>query len=401
MTSPPRRLRIAVLNRIFSPNAGGAERYSFALVRELSARHEIHVFAQEVEHAGGMPIPGVTYHLVSRPITKPRWFNQLWFATATWRATRRSSNLAFDLVHSHENTWHGDVQTVHVLPVKHNLFSGRAGLKKALRWFKILTSPRLLVYLLLERLRYQPQPGRAVVVTSETLLITLSNTYPEAEFMTSVVTPGIDLPLESSPAQKILARQRLGVPTDGHCLLFVGNDMRKKGLQTVIEALATLAAGGDLARAPTLAVAGASDQTPQFKEQAERAGLSSRVFFLGALKDMDDAYTAADCLVHPTLEDTFGMVVLEAMAHGLPVVVSNARYCGVAGLLENEVNALILEEPRDSAVLAKKLQRVLLDCDLANRLGGAARELAADHQWSDVAARQEAVYLRLINLPSV
>jgi hypothetical protein len=51
MTSPePKKLRIAVFNRTFSPTGGGAERYSIALVEQLSARHEMHVFAQEIDH---------------------------------------------------------------------------------------------------------------------------------------------------------------------------------------------------------------------------------------------------------------------------------------------------------------------------------------------------------------
>ena len=109
-----KKLRIAVLNRNFSPTGGGAERYSIALVEQLAARHEIHVFSQQFDHHW----PGVTYHRISTPFKRPRWVNQLWYATATWWATR----LGFDLVHSHENTWHGQVQTVHVLPVRFNLF---------------------------------------------------------------------------------------------------------------------------------------------------------------------------------------------------------------------------------------------------------------------------------------
>jgi hypothetical protein len=106
----------------------------------------VHVFAQEIDHQW----PGVTYHKVSAPLRKPRWINQLWFATATWWATRSG----FDVVHSHENTWHGEVQTVHVMPVKYSLFQGRHGLRRVLRWIKVVTSPRLLAYLGLERARY-------------------------------------------------------------------------------------------------------------------------------------------------------------------------------------------------------------------------------------------------------
>jgi glycosyltransferase involved in cell wall biosynthesis len=391
MTSAAPRLRIAVLNRSFSAKAGGAERYSVALVEQLAARHEIHVFAQFIEHAASGALPGVSYHQVSMPLRRPRWVNQLWYATSTWWATRNG----FDVVHSHENTWYGNVQTVHVLPVKHNLFHGRTGGRLALRWLKVLTSPRLLVYLWLESRRYAVQAGRAVVVTSDSLLSIFSATYPKAVGMTSVITPGIDLPatLQSS-AGKLAARKALGLPEGKPCVLFVGNDFRKKGLQTLIESVRVLGQG-DPAQEVILAVVGRSRQLPQFRQQAEQAGLAARVFFLGGLSDVSVAYRAADCLAHPTLEDTFAMVVLEAMAHGLPVIVSSMKYCGISGLLEDGSSALVLDDPRDAKALASALGRVLLDdTDLGTRLGSAARELASRHEWSDVAVLQDDIYRR-------
>lgn len=383
----PARLRIAVLNRTFSPTAGGAERYSIALVEQLAARHDVHVFAQTIEHNW----PGVTYHRIKMPLRRPRWVNQLWFATATWWATRLRSNadtqVGFDLVHSHENTWHGDIQTVHVLPVKYNLFYGRKGWRLLLRWAKVLSSPRLLVYLALERWRYAVQSGRSVVVTSGSLLATFNVTYPAASVMASVITPGISLPDSPMTAEvRLGARRQLGLPADRPCVLFVGNDFRKKGLQTLLEALRTLP---DEA---VLAVVGNPAQSSAFSQQISQAGLASRVFFLGHLTDISLAYKAADCLAHPTLEDTFAMVVLEAMAYSLPVVVSSAKFCGVSGLLAREVNALLLDDPRDVVALSDCLRRVLEDQALKIKLGLAARAFAEKFEWRGIAAAQEKLY---------
>ena len=373
------KLRIAVFNRTFSPTGGGAERYSIALVEQLAARHEMHVFAQETDHQW----PGVTYHRISAPLRKPRWVNQLWYATATWWATRRG----FDVVHSHENTWHGDVQTVHVLPVKYNLFKGRIGWRLMLRWIKVVSSPRLLVYLGLERLRYAARPGRQVIVTSDSLAVIMASTYPGCREMLSVLTPGITMPeLPRTRLDKSQARARLGLPAAGFCLLFVGNDYRKKGLQTLLQALVQLPA------VAVLAVVGNPAYIPAFREQAQSSGLAERVFFLGSLKDVGPAYEAADCLVHPTLEDTFAMVVLEAMAHGLPVVVSGPRYCGIAGLLQHGVNAMILDDPRNVPRLTQALLDVLSRPTLVDRLVQGATDFALHYQWREIALRQEALY---------
>ena len=373
-----KRLRIAVLNRVFSPTGGGAERYSIALVEQLASRHDIHVFAQQINHQW----PGVTYHKLWTPLVKPRWINQLWFAATTWWTTRRG----FDIVHSHENTWHGQVQTVHVLPIKYTLFQGRSGWLLALRWLKVVTSPRLLVYLWMERVRYAIQGGR-IVLTSTSLQSIMAHTYPDALPVMSVITPGVTcVSGVTSVNDKNQARLRLGLPQEGSCILFVGNDYRKKGLDTLIQALKKLPDDN------FLAVVGNTAQIPGFRAQVKDSGLQQRIFFLGALHDVSDAYLAANCLAHPTLEDTFAMVVLEAMAHGLPVVVSSAHYCGISDLLDDGVNALLLKNPRDASALAAAIQRLRSEPVLNTLLSESACTFARFHLWSKVALRQERVY---------
>lgn len=379
MASSPlagQRLRIAVLNRDFSPSAGGAERYSMALVEQLARRHEIHVFAQTIEHHW----PGVSYHRVSCPMRRPRWINQLWYALASWWATRGR----FDLVHSHENTWHGQVQTVHVRPVRFSLLAGLSGFKRALRWLKIVSSPRLLTYVLLEKLRFRRRPGRRIVVVSASLGAELLAAYPDVGAIMSVITPGIDVPVAG--LERAAARRLLGLPEHGRWLLFVANDYEKKGLGVLLEALAGLPA--DIG----LLVVGHPAQIARFREQSRALGLQGRVHFAGSLEDVAPAYRAADCLAHPTTEDSFAMVVLEAMAHGLPVVVSGAAYCGIASLLHDGEHALLLPDPRDAPALGAALLRALNDAPLRARLIQSGLIFAAHHQWSEVARRQDAVY---------
>ena len=244
-------MRIAVLNRIFTPSGGGAERYSIALVQELAASHEIHVYAQTIEPC----VPGVHYHRVSAPLRRSRWLNQLWYACATCRATRKG----FDVVHSHENVWHGNVQTVHVLPLAHTLFHGRVGFKRVLRWCKVLTSPRLLTYLCLERARLRPVGGRQVVATSNSLRAIVLAAFPALAGRVSVITPGVVFPATpshlrhshvggNSYGREAAVDSRLRGNDGGgggsvlatRNILFAANDYRKKGLATLLKALAQL-----------------------------------------------------------------------------------------------------------------------------------------------------------------
>ena len=378
-TLASRKLRIAVFNRTFSPTGGGAERYSIALVEQLAARHEMHVFAQKIEHSH----PDVFYHHVSTPLSKPRWVNQLWFAAATWWATRRG----YDIVHSHENTWHGDVQTVHVLPVKYNLFKGRTGWRRLLRYIKVASSPRLLTYLGLERARFAVRFARKTVVTSDSLRTIMEASYPASSPTLSVITPGITMPEKPiTAALKLNARARLGLPPQGYCLLFVGNDYKKKGLTALLKALAQLPSD------VVLVVVGSPAHIPEFRVQLAALNLEARVFFLGSLSDVSPAYEAADCLVHPTLEDTFAMVVLEGMSHGLPVVVSGPLYCGVAGMVQHGVNALVLDDPRDAAGLAATVRQLIDSPAQQQTLSKGALTFAKCYDWKALADEQEALY---------
>ena len=369
-------MRIAVISRVFSRSAGGAESYSVDITQQLAARHEIHVFAQETNQ----PVPGVTYHLVFCLGQKPRWVNQLLFAIATWWRTRKG----FDVVHSHENTWHGQVQTVHVRPLRHNLLHGRRGLSRVLRWLKVAISPRLLTYVWLEAARFKRRPGRAIVATSKALMLECEQAYPASRKRLSVITPGTYL--RQDTITRTMARRQLDLPSEVPLLLFVANDYKRKGLDALLQALAKLPAEVHLA------VAGNPAPIAHYRQQAEKLGVATRVHFLGSLDDLVPAYRAADCLAHPTLEDSFAMVVLEAMAHGLPVVVSGPVHCGISRELQDGHEALLLHDPRDAQALARLLRSVLDQPELADRLRHHGLAFAQAHTWESATLQYEALY---------
>ena len=376
------RLRIAFLTKNFDAKAGGAERYAVALAEQLSERHEVHVFSQAV----GAMLPGVSYHPVRWAVRRPRWINQLLFAYATWRMTRQG----YDVVHSHENVWHGQVQTLHVLPMRYTLLREKLSLKRIWKLLGIVSSPRLLAHLGLERSRFQDD-GRAYVAVSETLRTILAQTYKGSERAMHVIPPGIAGVAGAASAQeRLAARAALGLPLQGPCLLLVGNDLRKKGLACVIEALALLSD-------PTVfvAVVGHGGQRAVWEAMAWDLGVGSQLHFLGLREDVGVAYVAADILVHPTLEDTYAMVVLEAMSHALPVIVSRAAYCGISAELTHGVNALLLQDPHDARALEQAVTQLQDSPDLQKRLGESGVEFATQRTWASVAQRHERLYADL------
>lgn len=370
-------MRIAVLSRVFSRSGGGAEGYAVALVEQLAQRHEVHVFAQDSNH----PVVGVHYHRVVCFSPKPRWINQIVYAVATWWQTRRG----FDVVHSHENTWHGHIQTMHVRPIRCNLFTGAGWLTRARQWAKVLLSPRLMTYVWLEGGRFNHEAAtRQVVATSEHLRRECQQAYPRFAQAIPVIEPGTNLP--QAPLSRMQARHRLGLADNARWVLFVANDYARKGLDALLQAMTLLP--NDI----KLAVVGKPKAVAQYRQKAEQLKLVERVCFLGSLDPISTAYWAADCLAHPTLEDSFAMVVLEAMAHGLPVVVSGSRYCGISGQLEHARQALLLDDPRDAQALAGLIKQLLTPSEQVEQLKMQARAFAEKHSWQSVAERYEQLF---------
>jgi len=376
-------MRIAVLTRHFSRMAGGAESYAVAVAREMATRHEVHVFAQQSDE----PVGGVHYHYLPGWGKRLRWLNQLVFAIGSWWATRRG----FDVVHSHENTWHGQIHTIHVKPMRLNLLVHPSGWQGGLARVRVALSVRLWVHLALEGARFRIRPGAAVVSSSEMLNAECALAYPHARSVLSVIKPGTEMParevaLSAEPGpNRDYVRSAFQLPLSAPVMLFVANDYRRKGLDVLLRALV------DLPQVHLLVV-GSERPISTYLAQAVALKVAQRVHFLGPQKVVAQFYRAADVLVHPTLDDTFGMVVLEAMAYGLPVVVSGPEYCGISRDLRTEEHALLLNDPLDERRLASAVQRVLTDHALAMRLRTAARDYAEKYTWESAALKYEALY---------
>ena len=380
-SSQKKRLRVAVLARIFSTSAGGAERYCASLVKHLAPQHEIHVYAQDIR----TQYPQVVFHQVPLFFRRPRWLNQIAFATFTWWQTRKG----FDVVHSHENTWHGDVQTIHVLPFSYLWFVNRHGLGLFLRTLQLITSPRLLTYWVLEKLRMRHQLGRFLVAVSEPVKAVLNQDLKHKLEHICVISPGVERTHVHSSTEKMQARLDLGLPMQGKCLLWIGNNAIKKGLPTLLEALAQLP--NDF----FLVIVGSAAPENKWCSQVTALGLDDRIFFKGVLDDMTLAYTAADLLVHPTLEDTFGMVVLEAMSHAVPAIVSSEQYCGISAELTHLNNAWILQDPIDAKALEKAIEKSL-DSNTHEAMSQQAIAWAGTQDWQHLALAQEALYYDVV-----
>lgn len=372
MTDRP--LKIAFVVDRFGGRFGGAEAYGVELMRELSRKHDVTVFAREYDLGCDLHLPFVPIR-VRRGVSS--WMRVLLFAFRAKRLTARG----FDIVHSHMNGWCGDIEVVHVTPVRYNWrVKPMSVFKRAMSY----VSPRVQAYLGLEARRVRQRAGHRVVAVSGLIADQLAKAYGASrEF--PVIPPGVSPAVIPDSAQSQGLRQSWGwSETDQVCLLVARNPLRK-GLPTVLKALETLPD-----RVKLLVVGGNAATRDYIRRQA--ADLGDRVQVIDETSDVGPYYACANVYVHPTLNDSFGMAPLEAMSFGLPVILSPAPWCGFAQYVQADTEALVLDHPEDAAQLAQFIGRIDQDAACRDVLVNGAAAVVARHAWSEVAARYTELY---------
>lgn len=174
------------------------------------------------------------------------------------------------------------------------------------------------------------------------------------------------------PAARAAARVALGLPADVPVILAVGRLVELKGHAYLIEALARVRAAHAGA---VLAIAGDGPLRADLAARAAALGIQDHVRLLGNLADVRPAYQAADVFAHSSTIEGLPLVVIEAMAHGLPVVAT--RVGGVPeAVVEGRTGWLV--PPRDADALAARLTALLADRPAAVAMGVLARRRVAE-----------------------
>jgi UDP-glucose:(heptosyl)LPS alpha-1,3-glucosyltransferase len=183
------------------------------------------------------------------------------------------------------------------------------------------------------------------------------------------------------------ARKALGLPLESWILLFVGHNFEKKGLAAVLRSLPMLPVDVSL-----LVVGGSARQVETWRSRIGRQRLEGRVIFTGSLSDASPAFAAADCLVHATLDDMFPLVVLEAMAAKVPVLLSVAPFCLASPLVQTAEAAWMLQDPNSEQQIAHAVGALRDDPNLRAAQVDRASAFAKEHGWSQVAGQQAQIY---------
>jgi glycosyltransferase involved in cell wall biosynthesis len=142
-------------------------------------------------------------------------------------------------------------------------------------------------------------------------------------------------------------------------------------------------------------IGGSGPEAGRLEQRAGSLGLQDQVRFLGYIPEgqIGDYFALADVFVFPSIFETFGIVLAQAMAAGLPVAA--ARASAVPEVVVDGVTGL-LSPPLDAPALARNIRRLLEDEDLRRKMGQAARAKAErDYDWERVARRYAAVFERV------
>lgn len=368
------KTRLAIVTRNFSKIGGGAESLAVSLATAMLDECDITVVSQGFDQS-----PALFKHIQVPTLPfRTRWLNQLWFSWHSKRLTRTG----FNVIHSYENVTHGDVQTVSVKTVHASL------LQRGMSKLRIALSPRLLAYLWLEKKRLC-NPGHHSVFVSQFVhdeTVKIMPGMPPA----SVIPPGVDIPKKMlTAAEKLAAQTSFGLNPAVMTVGFVGHDFKKKGLGTLLKGAALVPFDVQIA------VFGNPAQADRYTDLVQALGAGKSCRFMGVVSDMPTAYAAMDCLAHPTTQDVFPMVLLEAMAKHVPVVTTNEPYNNMGSLLVNHQDAILLADPDDIQSMADALSQIWLNADARQTLAKNGFLFAEKYSWDVAKAKYYAIYQRV------
>jgi D-inositol-3-phosphate glycosyltransferase len=230
--------------------------------------------------------------------------------------------------------------------------------------------------------------------------------YDTDQKKVTIIPPGVDIS-HFYPIPPDEAKEFIGIPSDDRMMLFVGRIEPLKGVDTLIKAIALIRQAGALDHHCCLCVSiigGEPDASPEIRtdemtrlqQLCDEQGLDDLVTFLGrrGQETLPYYYSAADVVVMPSHYESFGMVALEAMACGTPVIATQVG--GLAFLVRDGVTGFHIPVD-DPAALSERLVTILDDHELRSQMSQQAAEIAHNYAWEKIAASMNTLYQDVLN----
>jgi glycosyltransferase involved in cell wall biosynthesis len=390
----PSRVRIAVVSP-FLDKKHGTERCVLEQVERLARAHEyeVHLYSQTVEDVRDLIVFGRTaapqevecpnpliWHRVPSTVG-PQLLKYIWWFIVNhiqrWK-DQRFRGLRYDLVYSPGiNCLDADAIVVHI--VFHEFY--RLVIEDLrLRQLPLRALPRAihrrLYYHLAMALERKIYPDSRVALAAVSCLTAREVTRffgrDDVRIIPNAVELGIFNP-EACLCRRADARRRLQFEEQDFVLLLIGNDWKKKGVDTLLEAAAHCL---DL---PCKVLIVGHDDRALYDRIIQDLGLQARVRFAEPAGDVVQFYAAADAYAGPSLHDSFAFPPAEAMACGLPVITSVNN--GGSEMITDGVDGILLHDPKDSKELSEKIRNLFGNPGFRQDLGRNAAIVAREYGW--------------------
>lgn len=229
-----------------------------------------------------------------------------------------------------------------------------------------------------------------VIVCSQSMQEEINYIFQTPQDKIRVINNGIDL--REIKVSQTIPRTKYASP-DENIVLFVGRLVPEKGVQVLIEGISKALAFNPKFK---LLIAGKGPYENCLKDLVRMKGLENKVNFLGFISDeeRDILYRYADCIVFPSLYEPFGIVALEGMVSGNPVVVSDTG--GLKEIVEHEVNGLKCI-PGDPDSLKEQIIRTFTDKSLVSKMVETAlKEVKNKYSWASIAQETYKLYEEIL-----
>jgi len=350
------KMKIALVIDRFLPRKGGGERYVQILAKGLAQEgHDVAIFARRFP--GTPPNDrNIHYHVVKVP-GWPGFLRVLLFARC---CQKEAKNGSFDIVHDVGHMVGADVFNPHGgverVWLQRYFASYHHPFHRSLKRIQRLLSPKEWAMILLQKRQVLSDKTRHIIAISPMIKTHIRERYPEIpDNKISVIENPADMSRFTPLNRKMFRetkRAELGLNENEIAILFAGNNFRLKGLYPLIQSLTILEHLNASAPFFKLLVAG-NENPPPWERVCERVGVGNRVAFLGPVGDMERLYAASDIFALPTYYDSASLVVLEALASGLPVITS--VWNGASALIDVPAAGMVLTENDNPEEIARAL----------------------------------------------
>ncbi len=365
-------MKVIIQIEHFDPFRGGAETYAALFCQDLIGHgHEVEVMTMSW---GNIP-PGVKVTRV-KPAGITRWQRWISFVSETRKLSQKSGadcilamnrGGGMDVFQPHGGTIPGSQ--------RQNMLRQPGPATRAIKMLSFTLGPKAVIARMLDREAYRT--AKRFVALSRMVFDDMRRYYQVPTEKIHLIYNGVDTVRFNPSLKEGLGsglRKEYNIPEKAFVFSLVAHNFSLKGVDALIRAAARVK------KSDCYWLIAGKGRKGRFLSLAKDLGIDSRIVFAGPVERVEEVYAASNAYVHPTWYDPCSLVVLEALAMGLPVITT--RFNGAGELLEEGKSGFVIDHPADHRRLAECMER-MADRNVCASMGEEARRLAEKHTWED------------------